>query len=48
MKHLEVRRKYSAVRRIFNSFLSASYGDETLRLLLDTLPLKVNTHTKTE
>ena len=48
MNNLEVLQKYSAVRRIFNSFVSASYGDETLRLLLDILPLKVNTHTKTE
>ena len=48
MKHLEVRQKYSAVRRIVNSFLSISYGDEKPRLMLDILPLKVNTHTKTE
>ena len=34
MKHLEVRLKYSAARRIFNSLLGArvSSGDETLRL----------------
>ena len=37
MKHLEVRQKYSAARRIFNSFLSVSSGDETLRLMLDIL-----------
>ena len=35
MKHLEVCQKYSAARRIFNSLLSDSYGDETLRLMLD-------------
>ena len=35
MKHLEVRQKYSAVRRIFNSLVSVSYGDETLRLMLE-------------
>ena len=35
MKHLEVRQKYSAARRIFNSLLSVSSGDETLRLILD-------------
>ena len=35
MKHLEVRQKYSAACRIFNSFLSVSSGDETLRLMLD-------------
>ena len=35
MKHLEVRQKYSAARRIFNSLLSVSSGDETLRLMLD-------------
>ena len=38
MKHLEVRQKYSAARRIFNALLSASSGDETLRLMLDILP----------
>ena len=37
MKHLEVRQKYSAARRIFNSLLSVSSGDETLRLMLDIL-----------
>ena len=37
MKHLEVRQKYSAERRIFNSLLGVSSGDETLmRLLLDS------------
>ena len=37
MKHLEVRQKYLAARRIFNSFLSVSSGDETLRLMFDIL-----------
>ena len=37
MKHLEVRQKYSAARRIFNSLLTVSSGDETLRLMLDIL-----------
>ena len=40
MKHLEVRQKYSATRRIFNSLLgvsSVSSGDETLRLMFDIL-----------
>ena len=37
MKHLEVRPKYSAARRIFNSLLSDSSGDETLRLMFDLL-----------
>ena len=37
MKHLEVRQKYSAARRIFNSLLGVSSGDETLRLMLDIL-----------
>ena len=37
MKHLEVRQKYSAARRIFNSLLSVSSGHETLRLMLDIL-----------
>ena len=37
MKHLEVHQKYSATRRIFNSFLSVSSGDETLRLMFDIL-----------
>ena len=35
MKHVEVRQIYSAARRIFNSLLSVSSGDETLRLTLD-------------
>ena len=35
MKHLEVRQNYSAARLIFNSLLSVSSGDETLRLMLD-------------
>ena len=30
---LEVHQKYSAARRIFNSLLSVSSGDETLRLI---------------
>ena len=37
MKHLEVRQKYSAARRIFNSLLSVSSGDETLHLMFDIL-----------
>ena len=37
VKHLEVRQKYSAARRIFNSLLSVSSGDETLRLMFDIL-----------
>ena len=37
MNHLEVRLKYSAVRRIFNSLLGVSSGDESLRLMLDGL-----------
>ena len=37
MEHLKVRQKYSAARRIFNSLLSVSSGDETLRLMLDVL-----------
>ena len=39
MKHLEVRLKYSTTRRIFNSLLSVSSSDETLRLMLDILLL---------
>ena len=39
MKHLEVRQKYSAVRRIFNSLLDFSSGDETLHLMLGILHL---------
>ena len=35
MKHLEVRQNYFAARLIFNSLLSVSSGDETLRLTLD-------------
>ena len=37
MKHLKVRQKYATARRIFNSLLSVSSGDETLRLMLDVL-----------
>ena len=37
MKHLEVRQKYSVTRCIFNSLLSVSSGDETLRLMFDIL-----------
>ena len=37
MKHLEVRQKYSAARRIFNSLLGVSCGDETLHLMFDIL-----------
>ena len=42
MKHLEVRQKYSAARRIFNSLLGVSSGDETLHLMFDILLLKSN------
>ena len=41
MEHLKVRQKYSNARRIFNSFLSVSFGDETLRLILDILHIDV-------
>ena len=41
MKHLDVHQKYSAARRIFNSLLSVSSGDETPRLMLDIYYLKV-------
>ena len=37
MKYLEVRQKYSAARRIFNSLLCVSSGDETLHLMFDIL-----------
>ena len=37
MKHLEVGQKYSAARRIFNSLLGVSSGDETLRLMFDVI-----------
>ena len=37
MKLLEVRQKYSAARRIFNSLLGVSSGDETLHLMFDIL-----------
>ena len=32
MKHLEIRKKYSAARHIFNSLLVVSSGDETRRV----------------
>ena len=35
MKHLEVRLKHSAARRIFDSLLGVSSGNETLHLMLD-------------
>ena len=45
MKHLEVRQKYSAARRIFNSLLGVSSGDETLHLMFDILHHNsLNTH----
>ena len=37
MRCLEVRQKYSAARRIFNSLLGVSSGDETLHLMFDIL-----------
>ena len=40
MKHLEVRQKYSAARRIFNSLLGVSSGDETLHLMFDILRIR--------
>ena len=42
MKHLEVCQKYSAARRIFNSLLGVSSGDETLHLMFDILLHKLN------
>ena len=33
----EVRQKYSAARRIFNSLFGVSSGDETLHLMFDVL-----------
>ena len=47
MKHLEVRQKYSAARRIFNSLLGVSSGDETLHLMFDIL-LQVQLNLSTE
>ena len=40
MKHVEVCQKYFAIRRIFNSFVSGSSGDETLHLMLDYILLQ--------
>ena len=37
MKHLEVRQKYFAARRIFKSLLGVSSGDETLHVMFDIL-----------
>ena len=48
MKHLEVRQKYSATRRIFNSLLGVSSGDETLRLMFDILLEEEKTTTNKE
>ena len=47
MKHLEVRQKYSAARRIFNSLLSVSSGDETLHLMFDILLAKLESDYET-
>ena len=47
MKHLEVRQKYSAARRIFNSLLGVSSGDETLHLMFDILLENALQHIKT-
>ena len=42
-KHLEVRQKYSAARRIYNSFLLSIWKcSETRSLLFDELPQKNN------
>ena len=38
--HLEVRQKYSAARRIINSLLGVSSGNETLHLMFDILHKK--------
>ena len=46
MKHLEVRQKYSAARRIFNSLLGVSSGDETLHLMFDILRQRYNSSAK--
>ena len=35
------RQKYSAARRIFNSLLGVSSGDETLHLMFDILLIKL-------
>ena len=37
---VEVRQKYSAASRIFNSLLGISSGDETLHLMFDILRLE--------
>ena len=37
MNHLEVRQKYSAAHRFFNSLLGVLSGDETLHLMFDIL-----------
>ena len=37
MNHFEVRLKYSAARRIFNSLLGVSSSDETLPLMVDII-----------
>ena len=48
MKHLEVRQKYSVARRIFNSLLGVSSGDETLHLMFDILhQISIISHVKT-
>ena len=46
MKHLEVRQKYSAARRISNSLLGVSSGDETLHLMFDILRTKFYLRTR--
>ena len=44
MKHLEVRQKYFAARRIFNSLLGVLSGDETLHLMFDILLAILSVH----
>ena len=41
---MKVRQKYSAARRIFNSLLGVSYGDETLHLMFDILLEDLKSH----
>ena len=48
MKHLEVRQKYSAARRIFNSLLGVSSGDETLHLMFDILHQRLWTYVRSQ
>ena len=48
MKHLEVRQKYSAARRISNSLLSVLSGDETMKHCVSCLIYDIKKSAQTQ